>query len=448
MITRRSLLTGLLVGATCSAVGRELHADPSPLPAKPKRLVLVMTPNGTQQANFWPRTGFNSPILEPILSVPALARRTTVVRGIFYPADLNGASGNEHDIGFTRIFTGAKVLAVGGAPWGGAASIDQVLGKRWNVDPLNLAVLTSAIEPFPKPGFNHRASFSYMAPGVLRVPYVDPFDAYAAAFGLGADALDAKTRRRFGARQSVLDMPRRELEAMQNRLGAVDRAKLDAHVNAVLELERRLGKLASGQTVSCAARPSTPRHYQLEAPALLVTDESAVPALTATMIDLIAASFACDVTRVATLQLGYAGAKWMFDWEKIGRDAHQDLAHQDHKDEGNDPVITQLLVRAHRWYASQIAALAQKLDALPEGNGTVLDNTLIVWASELGRGDHDLKNVPLVLLGGAGGLRGGRFLDSAPQTFQRVGCTVLRAMGEPVSGFGDEPTCGPLDGVL
>ena len=100
MITRRSLLTGLLVGATCSAVGRELHADPSPLPAKPKRLVLVMTPNGTQQANFWPRTGFNSPILEPILNVPALTRRTTVVRGIFYPADLNGASGNEHDIGF------------------------------------------------------------------------------------------------------------------------------------------------------------------------------------------------------------------------------------------------------------------------------------------------------------------------------------------------------------
>ena len=119
-----------------------------------------------------------------------------------------------------------------------------------------------------------------------------------------------------------------------------------------------------------------------------------------TMIDLIAASFACDVTRVATLQLGYAGGKWMFDWEAIGRDAHQDLAHRDHKDEGSEPEITELLVRVHRWYATQVGALAQKLDAIPEGDGTVLDNTLIVWTSELGRGDHDMNNVPLVLLGG------------------------------------------------
>ena len=449
MITRRNLLAGLLAGATCSAAGRSLRADRGPTPSLPKRLVLVMTPNGTQQASFWPGSGFTSPILSPILSVPALARRTTVVRGVYYPRDLNGADGNEHDVGFARMFTGAKVLAVGGAPWGGAASIDQILGKRWNVDPLNLAVLTSSIEPFPKPGFNHRASFSYVAPGVLRVPYVDPFDAYAAAFGLEGALLDDKARRRLLVRGSVLETPRHELDEMRSRLGAVERAKLDAHASAVLELERRLGKLATGRAVACSSKPKAPRHYKQDAPDLLVTDERAIPELTATMIDLIAASFACDVTRVATLQLGYAGAKWMFDWEKIGRDAHQDLAHQDHKDEGNDPEITRLLVLVHRWYATQVAALAQRLDAIPEGDGTVLDNTLIVWTSELGRGDHDLNNVPVVLLGGASGaVRRGSFIDGAPQTFHRVGCTVLRAMGEPVSGFGDEPSCGPLEGVL
>ena len=449
MITRRNLLAGLLAGATCSAAGRSLRADPRPAPAVPKRLVLVMTPNGTQQASFWPQTNFMSPILAPILSVPELARRTTVVRGVFYPRDLNGAEGNEHDVGFARMFTGAKVLAVGGAPWGGAASIDQILGARWNVDPLNLAVLTSSIEPFPKPGFNHRASFSYVAPAVLRVPYVDPFDGYAAAFGLDPSLLDEKARRRLLLRGKVLQMPRRELEEMRSRLGTVEQAKLDAHTNAVVELERRLGKLASGQIASCAEKPAPPKHYKLDAPDLLVTDERGIPELTSAMIDLITASFACDVTRVATLQLGYAGAKWLFDWEKIGRDAHQDLAHQDHKDEGNDPEITKLLVRVHRWYASQVASLAKKLDAIPEGDATMLDNTLIVWTSDLGRGDHDLNNVPVVLLGGASGaVRPGRFIDGAPQTFQRVGCTILRAMGEPVPGFGDAPSCGPLAGIL
>ncbi len=445
MITRRNLLAGLLAGATCGAVGRDLRADRGPAPARPKRLVLVMSPNGTQQANFWPRAGFTSPILAPILSVPALARRATVVRGIFYPRDLNGAEGNEHDVGFARMFTGAPVLAVGGAPWGGAASIDQVLGQRWNVDPLNLAVLTSSIEPFPKPGFNHRASFSYVAPGVLRMPYVDPFDAYAASFGIDPSLLDAKARRRLLARGSALETPRRELEEMRGRLGSVERAKLDAHANAVLELERRLGKLASGQAVVCAAKPKAPRHYKTQA---LVTDEKAIPELAATMVDLIAASFACDVTRVATLQLGYAGAKWLFDWQQVNRDAHQDLAHKDHRDEGNDPEVTRLLVRVHGWYAAQVAAIAQKLDAIPEGDGTVLDNTLIVWTSELGRGDHDLSNVPLVMLGGASGaLRPAGFVDRPPQSFQRVGCTILRAMGEEAAGFGDAPTCGPLAGL-
>ncbi|CAN5924123.1 hypothetical protein BH11MYX4_BH11MYX4_18030 [soil metagenome] len=449
MLTRRNVLAGLLAGATCSVAGRDLRAGGGAPPAAPKRLVLVMTPNGTQQASFWPRTAFNSPILSPILGVPALARRTTVVRGVFYPRDLGGAEGNEHDVGFARMFTGAPILAVGGAPWGGAASVDQVLGKRWNVDPLNLAVLTSSIEPFPKAGFNHRVSFSYVAPGVLRMPFVDPFDAYAASFGLDAASLDEPARRRLLVRSRVLETPRRELEEMRGRLRGVEQLKLDAHTNAVVELERRLGRLASGRAVVCGARPATPKHYQQVAPEALVTDERAVPELTSAMVDLIAASFACDVTRIATLQLGYAGAKWMFDWEKIGRDAHQDLAHRDHEDEGSDPEITRLLVRVHRWYATQVAALAQRLDAIPEGAGTVLDNTLIVWSSELGRGDHDLKNVPLVLLGGAGGALGeGRFIDAAPQSFQRVGCTILRAMGEVAAGFGDAPTCGPLEGVL
>lgn len=448
LLTRRNVLAGLLAGATCSVVDGDLRADAAkPLTAQ-KRLVLVMTPNGTQQSNFWPRTGFTSPILAPILSVPALARRTTVVRGVQVPRDLNGANGNEHDAGFARMFTGAKILSLGGAPWGGAASIDQVLGKKWMVDPLNLAVLASSIEPFPKPGFNHRSSFSYVAPAVLRSPYVDPFDAYSATFGLDVEA-DEAMRRRLVARKAVLDTPRHELEEMRSRLDGIERAKLDAHAYAVVELERRLGKMASGQRVVCGARPRPPRQVAKTNPRLLVSDEQAIPELSATMIDLIAASFACNTTRIATLQLGYAGAKWLFGWENIDLDVHQDLAHRDSTDDGVDPDVTAMLVRANRWYASQIAALANKLQAIPEGDGTVLDNTLIVWTSELGRGDHDLENIPLVMLGGAGGaMRGGRFVDRGVQPFQRVGCTILKAMGEEASGFGDQPACGPLDGVL
>lgn len=451
-VSRRKALGGLLASFGAAGLagiaGRGAFADPPPAATGKKRLVLVMTPNGTQQDSFWPREGFRSPILDPILSVPALARRTTVVRGVFYPRDLNGADGNEHDIGFARLYSGAKLLPIGKAPWAGAASIDQVLGKKWGVDPLNLAILASMVAPIPKPGFNHRRTFSYVAPGVQRYSYVDPYDAYSALFGAPDEGTEA-AKKRLLQRKSALASPRHELDEMRSRLGRVEREKLDLHVQAVDELEHRLGKRMNRQNLVCAAKPERPRNYREEAPELLRTDESAIPELSAIMNDLVAAAFACDVTRVATLQYGYGGARWMFDWEGVHRDAHEELAHLDSKDEGVDPTVTALLVRVHRWYAEQIASLAMKLDAIPEGKGTMLDNTLIAWGSELGRGDHSMENVPIVLLGGAGGAHaGGRFLDGAPQTFQRYGCTILRAMGENVAGFGDAPDCGPLAGVL
>ena len=79
----------------------------------------------------------------------------------------------------------------------------------------------------------------------------------------------------------------------------------------------------------------------------------------------------------------------------------------------------------------------------------MLDNTLIVWANELGRGDHDLKNVPIALIGGAGGAiaRGGRVIDVGQQVFNRLGCTILNVMGVPAAGFGDVPDCGPFQGL-
>lgn len=106
---------------------------------------------------------------------------------------------------------------------------------------------------------------------------------------------------------------------------------------------------------ACASQSPKPRRWRLEFPSTLLGDESAIPELTASMVDLIAAAVACDVTRVATLQFGYGGAKWMFDWEGSHRDAHQDLAHRDTEDDEADPAVTALLVRVHSWYATQIA---------------------------------------------------------------------------------------------
>ena len=129
---------------------------------------------------------------------------------------------------------------------------------------------------------------------------------------------------------------------------------------------------------------------------------------------------------------------------------HNDLAHKDTSDAGSSPENTAKLVTVNRYYARVVARLAQKLDALPDANGTTaLDHTLVVWANEFGRGDHSLENVPLVLIGGqgAGAATGGRLVDRGRQPFQRIGCSILHAMGMRVPGFGDAPTCGPIVGL-
>jgi hypothetical protein len=129
--------------------------------------------------------------------------------------------------------------------------------------------------------------------------------------------------------------------------------------------------------------------------------------------------------------------------------AHDLIAHLDTSDAGSSVVNTQRLVLINQYYASCVARLATQLDAIPEGSGTMLDNTLVVWANEQGRGDHNQSNVPIVLIGKAGGAipGGGRLIDEGRQVFNRLGCTILNAMGVPAAGFGDVPDCGMFRGL-
>jgi hypothetical protein len=441
MITRRhfgSLLGGLLASLT---IAKRTQGDGSP----PPRLILVMQNNGTQQANFWPYEGFTSPILEPLLSQPFIAKRTTVVRGMQMPHDRFGTSGNDHDIGFTRLFSGAPMISVAGEPWGGGPSVDQIIAQKWDTDSLALAVLASQFEPHPKPGFRHRRSFSYIAPGVHKIPTVNPFDAYARFFTTSSRADDAAAQ--LARRKSALDVAAGDLADLRSRVGTAARDKLDAHATSIRQLEGSLGTLM--QMPQCKP-PPVPFDYRAQ-PDLLVSSDEAIPALNDAMVDLLAATMGCGLARVGSLQLGYGGGKWMFGWEGINQNMHDELAHRDTTDEGVDPIVTAKLVTINQYYASVVARLASALAAIPESDGsTALDHTLIVWGNELGRGDHTLDNMPVVLVGGPlAGVQSsrGKLVDVGVQPFQRLGCTILRSMGIESDGFGDAPSCGPILGL-
>lgn len=346
-----------------------------------------------------------------------------------------------HDVGFARMFTGAQLLDVAGAPWGGAASVDQILAKAWGVDSLALAVLTSKGQPSPKPGFSHRESFSYLGPATLKHPRRDPLSVFHHLFPSASP--DAARR------ASVLDAVAANLAEVSQRLGPSERAKLDYHLTAIRDVEQGLAAKAP----TCAV-PPPPTDYLAKGAKYEVSDESLLPAIVDDMIDLAALGLTCGVTRIATLQLGYGGGIWNFAWEGIDMDCHADVAHKDTSNEGSSPENTDRVVRMNQYYARCVARLATRLDAVPEGDGTMLDNTLVVWANEQARGDHDMNDLPIVLIGGAGGAlpAGGRLVQAGPQPFQRLGCTILNAMGVPSPGFGEGPDglpfeCGTFAGV-
>jgi hypothetical protein len=443
---RRRLLQSLaLIPATLPFV-RGLRADSA---APPKRLLLLMQNNGTQQANFWPNAQLSSPILDhlfldPITKVDnGLRAKTNIVKQVYVPNDANGTTANQHDMGFARMFTGEKLISRAGQPWGGGASVDQLLAKQWGADSLTLGVLASQYEPSPKPGFDHRQSFTYLGPATLKQPRTDPLEVFRYLFPAGDHANAAQ---RLELRQSVLDAVRGNLAEVSLRLGASERAKLDYHLTAIRDVERHIGAAAS----TCPTRPGVPPDYLALDPGAESNHEDYIPQLIDNMLELAAVSITCGITPIATLQLGYCGGKWGFGWQGINLECHGDVAHHDTSDAGSDPINTQRVVLMNQYYARCVGRLAAALDAVPEGNGTVLDNTLLVWANEQGRGDHNQENVPVVLIGGAGGAlrQGGRVIDAGRQVFNRLGCTILNAMGTPAKGFGDVADCGVFDGLF
>jgi hypothetical protein len=442
---RRALQTLAAIPAT-AWIARQLHASPALPPVK--RLVLLMQNNGTQQANFWPDANLSSPILDYLFKDPTtktdngLKAKTNIIKGVYVPSDANGTDGNQHDMGFARMFTGAKLVSVGGQPWGGGISVDQILAQAWNVDSLTLAVLASQTEPHPKPGFDHRESFCYLGPATLKHPRVDPLSVYDYLFPSTTGAGVSSQRLRL--RQSVLDAVTGNLAEVSTRLGPSERAKLDYHLTAIRDVENRLVATA------CSARPAAPPNYLAIDPNSEVNEDTYITRMVDNMIDLAVTSLRCGFTRIATLQFGYGGGKWRFGWQGIDMNCHDDVAHHDTSDAGSTPVNTNRVVLMNQYYASCVARLASALDAVPENGGTMLDNTLVVWANEFGRGDHDLENVPVVLIGKAGGAipGGGRVIDAGRQVFNRLGCTVLNVMGQNVAGFGDVPSCGTFQGLL
>jgi hypothetical protein len=393
----------------------------------PKRLIIFFTPNGTVRESFTPTGGETDFKLGEILE-PLAAHRDDllILDGIDMESSYHGPGDNAHWSGMGHLLTGTSLIDLGeGVMWGGGISVDQLVAESASAETkirsLELCVEQSA------PTIIGR--MSYLGPQKPVPPDPDPHRVYQRLF----ESATPEVRR---ARRSVLDAVGEDLSDLRKELGAEDRLKIEAHLEAVRDVERRLD-IHTWTGAECAMD---------EPPEGIASDFVAAGKL---QTDLLVMALACDRTRVASLMWSRGVSTTSMTWLGITT-PHHELSHA----APTDAEARASLTAINRWYAERFAALLAALKAVPEGHGTLLDRCAVLWCNELSEGDvHSRRGIPLVIAGRCGGyFKTGRFLKyggaEGGAAHNDLLISLCNAMDVDVKTFGDPAFCsGPLPGL-
>lgn len=428
--TRRQLLAGLGASAALAPFVPLLNASGQEATA-PRRLLLFFTPHGTVWNNWRPTGSGSSFELSRILkSLAPVQKKIVVLDGLGVRDDGVGAP---HTKGPALLWTASPLRddgkfkredCSGGCSfgWNSGPSFDQVLAKRFagktRFDSYELGVSSGG--GFPG------AHMIYAGDSMPLPPRQDPVAAWNELFADAMQPASSAAPQR-GKRQWSIDLLNAELSQLEGRVARADKPKIQAHREALHQLELQL----STPVAMCSA-PGKPNGADKPK-----DQADALPWTTDRQLELVTAAFSCDLTRIASFQLR-CGENDGYPYRFLGvTDEHHLTTHD------TSAAAQEKLTKIYTWYAERFASLLMKLDAVPEGSGTMLDNTLVLWGSELGTGSsHDFKNVPFVVAGGgAHGVKGGQYLKVASGTMHnRLLVSAMRFMGAT-----DVETFGTLD---
>jgi hypothetical protein len=412
----------------------------------PRRLLVFYTPNGTIDAEWRPTGGETDFTLGRILQPLAPYRDKLLVLGGVHMPLADSGFGSHHTRGVGGLLTGRPILEgtfeSAGPPtagWASGISLDQHIAKAL-APPTPFQTLELGVQVVDA---EVRGRLSYSGASQPLPPVESPYAAFDRIFagvmpGATDPALEALRKRR----ETVLSLVREELGDARSKVGAEDRTKLDQHLTAIRDIERRLTGVVPAGTGDCAP-PA------LGAPLDVQATEN-MPAIGALHMDILASALACDLTRVATLQWTHAESDHAFPWLGIDQ-AHHTMSHSG----DNDQAAQENLTKINVWYAEQLAYLLAKLAEYPEGDGSLLDNTVVLWCNEVGKGNnHDHRDLPFLLAGSCGGhFATGRFVDysaagGAGHPHNDLLVSLANAMGTADTTFGDPAHCtGPLPGL-
>lgn len=397
----------------------------------PKRFAAQFMACGVNANHWWAKGDGDSMELGKSLSpMEPLKTKMNFVSGLFNRSAVGvgihpGQTGN--------ILSGASLQK--GAELRGGISVDQVLANSFAEETPQPSLVLGCEQPVT--GY-HETNFSMAYSSHISWQNATspvPMEVYPS---LAFDSLfDNRGNRR---NKSVLDRVREHADSLSRKVSAGDKAKLEEYLSSVREVEKRIERMRND------AEQANERSLEKNKPLFAMErPENGLPEdirdHMRLMCDIVALAFQTDKTRVATLLLCRDISGLFYPFLDV-RKAHHSASHDDLSDD---------FEKVTRYYVSQFAYLASKLDSMPEGEGTVLDNSCLLFINNMWSGSkHDSTKVPLLTAGGLGGtIKTGRTLsfDDRPDD-QRKLCglylSLMQRMGLSLSSFGDaeEPLAG------
>ena len=399
--------------------------------ARKKRLIVMFSPNGVVPSAFWPdEEGENFTLKESLKPLEPFRNKTLVLHGV---CDKVRGDGDNHMRGMGCLLTGTELFPgniQGGsdtpAGWAKGLSIDQEIKSHFQKSPDTRTRFGSLEFGVMVPDrADTWTRMVYAGANKPIAPIDDPYQMFGKLYGRVKDQESLK---------SVLDDVQDDLRKLSSKISAEDRQLLEEHATFVREMEQEL-KESAHQAVGHAVPELEPGVKE---------DNDNIPRISKMQIDLMVNSFAADFARVATLQytnsVGMARMRWIGVTE-----GHHELSHNPDKDEKSQDKLT----RINKWFCEQMAYLAKRLSETPEpgGGGSLLDNTVIVWTNELGKGNsHTLDDIPFVLVGNGLDFKMGRSIKYKKLPHNRLLLSLAQGMGHPIKQFGNKNFCG--DGPL
>ena len=415
------LLDGMVPAFTAL---RDTAADPV------RRLGIVYVPNGMMMDHWTPATegiGFNFPtILQPL---ERFRDQVEVLSGM-HGVDAEGP----HARASTRFLTGVASQRDDGSNLKAGISMDQiagrVLGQETQLATLELAIDGRDFAGSCDEGFScaYTNTISWANDTTPLPMENNPRVVFERLFSDSGSTDPAVRKARLEKDASLLDSVTDRARYLSRQLGSTDQAKLDQYLEAVRDIERRI-QMAEAQS-------------ERELP--VVDQPAGIPDTfgehTKMMFDLLALAYETDLTRVATFMMGreITGRTYA----EIGvPDAHHPISHHQ-----RDPVKLEKLMKINLYHAELFAEFIARLNSTPDGDGTLLDHSMIVYGAGMADSNsHYSGNLPILLAGGAAGT-GGRHMQHEPDTpLANLHLSLLDKMGVPIESLGDSTGRLPLE---